>query len=197
MLTREYYGMPLTWQRITPGNTPTAISQYVYRYQELTIQFQDGNNGAIPAVGSIFKGNSTGATAIAVTTATLSSGSWSGNNAAGTIRVKSYAGTFNANESLNIGGTFSCNMVGSPKYYAGGYKFKNMEAKAVLLQAENNAQRILFDYHGAIPDQDSDLGLLLGANSSIVINDPWAIRNVKTVDAVFGSAGSLNTIGYF
>ena len=47
MLTREYYGMPLTWQRITPGNTLTTISEGVWRYKEKYLNIDSGGTTEI------------------------------------------------------------------------------------------------------------------------------------------------------
>lgn len=196
MLTLEYYGSPKTWQRITPGDTMTTIDKNVWFYREHFLKYDSGGTTEV-ADGDIIRGNTSSAYAIVISK-TTDSGTWAGGDAAGVLRIKSVVGTFQDNETINVAGNSNlCTVDGTLYDVRDSYMHKNKHAKAVLIQAETQAQRVMFDANAAKPDQTKDLGLYLSADASILITEPKAMENIKTLDATSGQAGSLNIIGFF
>lgn len=197
MLTLEYYGAPKTWQRITPGDTMTTIDKDIWFYKEYYLKYDSGGTTEI-VDGDIIRGNTSAAYAIVISKTTDATGTWAAGTAAGVLRLKSVVGTFQDNETFNVAGGSNLGTADGVVYEVKeNYQHKNKHAKAVLIQAETQAQRIMFDVHGGKPDQTKDLGLYLGADASILITEPTAMENIKTIDAASGSAGSLNIIGFF
>jgi len=196
MLTREYAGLALTWQRITPGDTVTKVSSGVWKYVEYTLNFDSGSTAV--AAGDVIVGATSGATAIVLELGTLTGGTWAGGDAAGPLRIKSVCGTFQNSENLNYAANANFATVdGTASECTNDYAYKGLIAKGLLAVAETQAQRIMFDANGGKPDQTSDLGIGLRAGYSIMICDGQNMANLYTVDATSGSTGSLICVGFF
>jgi hypothetical protein len=195
--TKEYYGKPLTYQKITPGNTITGIGANIYNYKEFQVSYDscDLTGGILP--GHVLYGNSSGAYGIVIT-ASVTSGAVGTGNAAGVIRFHSYTGTFADNEKIKLDADTDIGDIdGTATQCASPYAFEKMDAKCVLLQAETQSQRVSMLANPMLPDQTSDYGFLLADKESIVLTDIDVIKNVRTVDATGGSAGSLNVWAFF
>ena len=83
------YSAQLAW---TLGTQQTIYDQ---------IAFTSGGTN-VPQVGDTVKGNTSGKTAVIVAISALSSGTWAGGDAAGTITYRSASGTFSNSETISI-----------------------------------------------------------------------------------------------
>lgn len=200
MLTLEHFGAPLTWQSITPGNTVTTIAEGIWRYYEFWVPFTLGGT-TVPVKGNVVVGATSSITAIIMevdtTSSALFTGTWGGADQKGRLRVKSATGQFTPTELLKIVADADICTVTSNVQITGSYTNKFKEARCILVEAETNPQRIIFDCDGAKTDQTSTMGIVLAANQSIVITSPNAIRNLQTVDATAGTAGKTKIVGFF
>jgi hypothetical protein len=197
MLTQEYPGIPLTMQRITPGNTLTNIAAGVYKYKEYTIAFDAGTDVFVE--GDVFIGASSGAAGIIISV-TVTTGTWLGDDVVGVIRFHSWNGiAFTNNEKIKVAADETCGDIDgtTPTECTDDYQFKGWTAKAVLCVAETQTQRLAFGAKLVKPDQTSKYGIPLAANASILITDASAIKNLYVVDGTAGSAGSTVFIGLF
>lgn len=197
MLTREYPGIPLTWQKITPGNTISVVAEGVWKYKELEIGYDASDHTFVE--GEVVVGVSSGAMGI-VRSATVSSGAIGTDSAAGKIRFHSWNGiNFTNNEKIKVAADADVGDIdGSvPLECTDAYQFKEDIAKAVLVVAETFAQRIAFSAKKILTDQTSAVGIAVTAGSSILISDAAAIKNLNVVDATAGSAGSSVIVGLF
>lgn len=197
MIIKEFHGMPLTWIKITPGDTVTSIPAGAYYYKELEIGYDSGDYAFLE--GNVIVGASSGAMGI-VRSCTVTSGTVGGGNAAGKIRFHSWNGiNFTNNEKIKVGADSDVGDIdgSAPAECADEYAYKEAVAMDILVCAQSNTQRIAFGYKKISTDQTSGLGLPLSNGSSILISDASAIKNFNVVDAVSGSAGSVIIVGSF
>lgn len=196
-LTSEYIGIPLTMQRVTPGNTMTNVAEGVYKYKEYTIGYDSGDYAFLE--GDVIIGATSAAKGIVISV-TVATGTVGGGTAAGNIRFHSWSGTnFTNDEKIKVAADSDVGDINgsAPTECTDEYTYKGWTAKACLVVAETQAQRIAFGAKLIKPDQTSCYGLPLAANSCIPITDASAIKNLYTVDATAGSAGSTLFIGLF
>lgn len=197
MITKEFHGMPLTWIKITPGDTVTSIPAGAYIYKELEIGYDSGDYSFVE--GNVIVGATSGAMGI-VRSCTVASGTVGGGNAAGKIRFHSWNGiNFTDNEKIKVGADADVGDIdgSAPTACDDNYAYKEAVAMDILVCAQTNTQRIAFGYSKLLTDQTSGLGIELPSNSSILISDASAIKNFNVVDAVSGSAGSIIIVGSF
>lgn len=197
MITREYLGVPLTWQKITPGNTVTTIADGVWRYREMEIGYDSGDYAFVE--GNIITGATSGAMGVVIS-CTVASGTVGGGDAAGKIRFHSWNGTnFTDNEKIKVAADSDVGDIdGSvPVPCVDDYDYKGQLAKSVLVVAETNTQRVAFSASKILTDQTTALGIPVAATASIIISDINAIKNINVVDAAAGSAGTSIILGYF
>jgi len=74
-------------------------------------------------------------------------------------------------------------------------EFRGMTARKLIVQAEDNNQRI--SWNGYYPTQTSKMGLLLQSGYSVTLTDASEMASCYVIDAVSGSAGSCNVVGLF
>lgn len=194
---REYYGKPLTYQRIAPANVATGIAAGVYQYKEYNINIDAGTD--VMAAGDVIIGATSGAAGVVISV-TVTSGAWGDDDVVGTIRFHSWNGTnFTDDEKIKVAADATCADVNGsvPTEVADDYPYRRKYARNVLVQAEANAQRVTFLFNLMTPDQTADYGILLSAGDSTSFADIDIIKNVRTIDAVASSVGYLNVIGYF
>lgn len=197
MLTQEYPGLPLTMQRITPGNTLSNVAAGLYKYKEYTIPFDAGTD--VMVEGDVITGATSGAIGIVISVS-VTTGTWLADNVVGVIRFHSWNGiNFTDDEKLKVAADATCADVNgtAPTECVDEYKYKGWTAKAVLAVAETNTQRLAFGAKLVKPDQTSKYGIPLATNASILITDADAIKNIYVVDGTAGSAGATVFIGFF
>lgn len=188
----EDYGVPLTSQKIVPGNTRTAISTGAYQYVERTLAYTSGGTTEIVA-GDVIVG-ATSAAQATVKKVVLSSGTWAGGDAAGTFTLCNQIGTFQS-ENVKVGaGTNDATVGGNSTAVSTDYRFKNSLAKVAVVQAI--AQNILLCFDGSTPDQTLLKGWTLHAGEKITVLEE-AIQRITVVDRVSGSAGTVFIQCYF
>ncbi len=197
MIIFDYLGTPLTHQKITPGNTATALSKYCYQYKRFRLDFDAGTDEL--TVGSWIVGASSGAVAKIVSVSDLSSGSWSGDDAVGYLIIDSWNGTaFTDNEKIKQAADATCgdvDLVPTMVEIDTNYEWKNKMAKAALISVYANTELVCFD--GGTPDQTALIGQPMAAASSIVLSDINAIKAFKTLDYTASSAGIVQATFFF
>lgn len=194
-LVESYLGIPLQSQKITPGNTATAIAASIYRYTEYTLHIDAGTDAI--AAGDVIVGASSGATAI-VKTVTIESGAWASDDVVATLRIKSWNGTaFTDNEKLKVGADATCADVdgSTPVACNDNYTFKGMVAKHLLVTTRANT--VLMTVDGSTPDQTYVMGIHIAANGSYVMHDGQEMAQAKFIDAVASSASVDVVVAYF
>jgi len=190
--TIEDYGIPLTSQVITPGNTRTAVSSGAFQYIERTLAYTLGGTIAVVA-GDQIVGASSGATATVVIVGAIT-GAWASNTAAGNLTIKNQIGTFQA-EVMKVGADATvATITADSTAVATDYRFKNALAKVAVVQAIAQTALVCFD--GSLPDQTLLKGWSLHAGEKIVVLEE-AIQRIKVVDRVSGSASTVFIQFYF
>lgn len=192
MIIFDYLGRPLTHQKITPGNTATALSKYCYQYKRYKLNFDDGDVEL--TVGSWIVGATSGAVAKIVSVAADTS-SWTDNT--GYLIVDSWNGTaFQDNEEIKqAGSATAANVNGLIAEIDTGYPYRDCMAKAALISVYANTELVCFD--GGTPDQTALIGQPMAAASSIVLSDINAIKAFKTIDYTASSAGIVQATFFF
>jgi len=192
MLMFEYLGMPLTHQKIVPGNTATALSHYCYHYERFKLLFTDGDTEIV--VGDWLVGASSGAVAKVVSVHPDTS-TWTNNT--GYLILDSWNGTaFTSTEELMVGaGATMANASGIQTYWPDDYPYKGMMAKAALICVY--AQTALVDISGGTPNQTQLSGIPMAAASSMLLKDIGAIRSFKCIDYTASSASTVQITFFF
>ncbi len=189
----EDLGIPLTHQKITPGNTITALSSNCYFYQRWKLNFDAGTDEMV--AGDWIIGATSGAMG-RVVSITVSSGTWAGDNVVGYLIIDSMVGTWTDNEKLKVAADATTADVNGPaSSFGDDYDFKGMQAKAALISVITNTA--LINLAGGKPDQTALIGHSMIANSSIVLRNIEAIRRFKCVDYTASSASVLNITYFF
>jgi len=189
--TIEDYGIPLTSQKIVPGNTRTAVSAGGYQYVERTLAFTGGGATEVK-VGDVIC-QSAGAIQAVVTAISAITGTWGG-TAAGTFTLKNQIGTFVAGAIYVGAGSDEATVAGNSTAVATDYRFQNALAKVAVIQAI--AQSALITFDGSTPDQTLLKGWTLAAGQSIVVLEE-AIQRIQVVDRVSGSLSTVFIQYYF
>jgi hypothetical protein len=194
MFTIDNFGIPLTFLKITPGNTAVGIGDEFVTYTERTFVFTSGGGTEIK-VGDWIVGATSNAHA-QVVSIDLATGSWAGTDAAGTMRVRSVSGTFQAGEKIKVaGGTDDATMTAPPVPYLGDYPFKGMRVRAMRVSV--TGATALVNYDGGTPDQTSLLGDPLASGTYTMCTNVDEIRKFKCIDYTAGSASTLFITFYF
>lgn len=188
--TVEDYGVPLTSQKIVPGDTITSISSGGFQYIERTLALTLGGTTEI-VVGDVIC--QTGINAV-VTAISAITGTWAAGTAAGTLTIKNQIGTFAAGAIYVGAGSDEATIAGNSTAVATDYRFKNCLAKVAVIQAVAQSALVCFD--GSKPDQTLLKGWTLAAGQSLVVLEE-AIQRIKLVDRVSGSASTVFIQFYF
>jgi hypothetical protein len=192
MVIFEDLGIPLTHQKITPGNTITSLSKYCYQYWQFRLDFIDGDSEIV--VGDWITGASSAAIA-KVAEVHADSTSWTNNT--GYLIIDSWNGiAFTDTEELKVAaGATMANVSGLIKPWEANYLHKGFIAKAALVVIYANTA--LVGITGGKPDQTALIGTPMVANSSLLLRNQEAIRNFKVVDYASGSASIAQVDFYF
>jgi hypothetical protein len=193
MIVFEDVGIPLTHQKIVPGNTITSISAYCYQYWKHRLDFDDGDYEI--KVGDWIVGATSGGEAKVLEVSHDSSAAWT--NDFGYLIVDSWNGTaFQDNEELKVAaGATMANANGIIKPVASNYPYKGLMAKSALVIVY--AQTALVGITGGKPDQTALIGTPMVANSSILLRNIEAIKNFKCVDYTAASASTVQIDFFF
>jgi hypothetical protein len=195
MLTMDYYGVPLTDEKIIPGNTATGISACTYKISgDYAVRFSSGGTTAT-TVGTLITGATTTTASAVVTAVVLETGTFGAGTAAGVLYYDSLVGTFTSTENWIVpGGSDDGTFVG-PHISLKDYPVLN--AKAALISCKNYTAH--FTVNGSAPTAaaGTNIGLPITANGTVMLRDPNAIRNVKFIDAVSGSASVIYVTCFF
>ena len=202
MIVFEDLGIPLTHQKITPGNNILSSLSTMYKYTEWTVSYTSGGTTEIVAGDWIV-----GATSSAkgrVLSITLASGTWAGGDAAGVIRFTdaqsstgAAAAWTSAENILVAAGTDDATLTLLPVEAPASSSYlipKGSPAKSVLIVVYANTA--LTGLTGAKPNQSALAGVPMTANSSITLRNYEAIKNFKCIDYTAASA-SIVQITYF
>lgn len=190
MIIFDYLGEPKTHQKIVPGNTVTSISANVYNYRETKVAYTSGGT-YVMAVGDTVVGATSSATAI-ITERTITSGTDAAGTAAGVLTLKCQVGTFQS-ENLNVEGNSNVATIAGDT--SANINYVGLSAKALLVSVEDNSANFCMD--GTLPSQTNKYGHKLASSQSYVISDPNAMRNLKFIDSVSGSASVIKITGFF
>jgi hypothetical protein len=189
----EEIGVPLTHQKITPGNTITAFGAEFLQYTERDLPYTSGGTTQIVAGDWIVGATSTAFAE--VVSVTLTTGTWAGGDAAGTFRIRSQHGTF-ASENVKVaGGTNDATIAANSSIVPDGYPYKGMMVKAAIVEVTGNTA--LVGVTGGKPDQTALIGLPIAAGTSWELRNVTQIQNFKCVDYASGSASVLQTTFFF
>lgn len=188
--TIEDYGIPLTSQKIVPGNTITSVSSGGYQYVERTLAFTSGGATEI-VVGDVICQTGVNAVVVAISAIT---GTWGAGSAAGTLTIKNQIGTFAAGAIYVGAGSDEATIAGNSTAVSTDYRFKNCLAKVAVVQAIAQSALICFD--GSKPDQTLLKGWTLHAGEKITVYEE-AIQRIKGVDRVASSASTVFIQYYF
>lgn len=191
--TIEFYGEPLTSQKIVPGNTRTAVSSGAYQYTERTLAFTSGGTTEI-VVGDVIC-QSSGAVQAVVKAVSVTSGTWAGGDAAGTLTLKNQIGSFSAGAIYVGAGSDEATVAGNSTAVSSAYPFKNKLAKVAVLQAVSQSALVCID--GSKPDQTLLKGITVAAGGTLTIVGSKAIQQIIVVDRVSGSASTVFIQFYF
>lgn len=192
--TLEDYGRALTMQKITPGNTQTAIADDILTYTERIFSYTSGGTTEIKAGDWIV--GATSAKMARVVSVTLSTGTWAGGNAAGTMIVNSMSGAFTAGEKIKVGaGTDDATMTASPVKVAYDYENKEAKARAVFIQCMTGDALVCFD--GSLPDQTLLSGITIGNYGTLSLSNYQNAKNFYCIDRVASTTSILVVVGYF
>lgn len=189
----EDLGVPMTTQKITPGNTATGIGAEIYQYVERTLAFTSGGTTQIVA-GDLIVGATSAAYAKVVAVSAIT-GSWAAGTAAGTFTICGQVGTFESENIKVAAGTNDATIAGDSTAKTTDYRFKQALAQAALITCETFDQRFCLD--GTKPDQTSTICHVLPAGGSYVIQNQEAIQRFRTIDKTAGSAGSIRVTCLF
>jgi hypothetical protein len=192
LIVYDYLGKPLLHKKIVPGGTATGLGSDFYTYTERVLAFTTGAHQIYP--GAWIVGATSGAVA-EVVSVTLTSGSWTGGNAVGTMEIKAQNGTFQSENLTVAGQTLSAAIAGNSHINQTVYTNQGLTAQSILVSVTSSTALALWE--GGTPDQTSLIGHQMPANSSIVIQDSEAIKNFKVIDAVSGSACTVDVTVYF
>jgi hypothetical protein len=195
-----YPGIPLTMQKITPGDTITTVAAGLYKYTEYEIGYDAGHAAALIVEGNIITGATSGAMGV-VRSVTVATGAIGDSDAAGMIRFHSWNGTnFTDNEKIKIAADADVGDINGsvPTECTDGYAYAGWIAKAVMIRAITKTQLIGVSARKMKADQTTLIGFALAATASpLWIYDASAIANITTVDEVSGQAGSTILLAYF
>ena len=193
MLTFEYLGMPLSHQKIVPGNTATALSANCYYYQRWKLNFDAGTDAIV--AGDWIVGATSGAVGCVVSI-TESSGTWAADNVVGYLIIDSMIGTFTNDEKLKVAADATmADVNGLAIPIAEDYDYKGMSAKAALVCVFANTA--LINTQGGKPDQTALIGMPMVANSSYILRDMNEIKTFKCIDYVAASVSIVQVTYYF
>jgi hypothetical protein len=199
MLNFDYYGIPLTHQKIVPGNTATALSAYCYKYKLYRLNFDDADTEI--HVGDWVVGASSGAVA---KVRYITSTAWT--NGVGYALIDSWNGiAWTNNEEIKAAADATCANVdqaaaiveaSDAEYLLAAVKqYKDLVARFALVTC--TAQTALANIDGGIPDQTALVGIPLWANSSFPIHDASGIAAFKVIDYTAGSASTIQVEFFF
>lgn len=188
------YGIPLTHQKIVPGNTVTAIATNVKSYILRALRYTSGGTYVMKA-GDTIVGATGGATGVIVSR-TIDAGADATGDAAGILILKCQVGTFQS-ENLNVEGnsnvaTIAANSVA----YTGGTAHEGRAARAMLVTIESNDVQVTFD--GTYPSQAATFyGHTLVEGDSLLLFGEDAVSGFRCVDRVSGSASTVKVTCLF
>lgn len=193
MLTFEYLGMPLTHQKVVPGNTATALSSNCYYYQRWKLNIDAGTDAIV--AGDWIVGATSGAVG-RVVSITEVSGTWAGDNVVGYLIIDSMVGTFQDNEKLKVAADATmADVNGLAIPIPEDYYCKGMSAKAALVCVYANTA--LINTQGGNPDQTALIGMPMVANSSYILRDINEIKAFKCLDYTAASVSIVQVTFYF
>ena len=192
MITFQDEGIALCQQRITPGNTATALSKYCYNYQRFKIVFTDGDVELTE--NSWIVGAYSGATA-KIVEVHADTAVWTDNT--GYIIVDSWNGTaWTASEEIKQAAQATvANVSGLIRTIDTDYPYRGMQAKSALVCVLANT--VLVDLTGGTPDPTALIGIPMIANSSYVLRNIKSIMDFKVIDRVASSAGTVDITYFF
>jgi hypothetical protein len=193
----EHLGVPMSSQKIVPGATATGIAPNVLTYQRFTVAFTLGGTVVLNP-GDTIVGLVSGATADIVSI-NITSGAFGTSDAAGTMVLDNYIGTFNSDEVVSTRGgandATATTLTLVPVVDTSDFFYKGAAASAAIVQALT--QTALFNIDGTNPDQSVKKGFQLSAGSSYTLTSPEAVRQFRVLDATNGSATTVNVICFF
>jgi len=194
----EYLGRALTHQKLVPGNTITSLGSEFYKYAERLLAFSSGGTTEI-VVGDWIVGVTSSAKA-QVIAVTLASGTWGAGSAAGTFKIRSQHGTFQAENIKVAAGTDDATIPAGNGRVLGRQEllypeYSGLSAKAALVSVYANTA--LTSITGGKPDQTALIGQPMVANSSWLLRGIGEITAFKCVDYTASSASVVNVTFFF
>lgn len=195
----DYYGIPLTHQKIVPGDTATALSAYCYKYKLYRLNFDDADTEIV--VGDWIVGAASGAMAkvLYITSTAWTNGvgyalidSWNGIAWTNDEEIKSAADATCANVNQ---ATAIVEATEAEYLLAGVLQYRGLVAKFAIVTCSNN--RALINLNGGIPDQTALIGIPLPAESWFPIQDASEMAAFKVIDYASGSASIIQAEFFF
>lgn len=203
-LTIEYLGQPLTQEKITPGNTVTALTPGCYNLMMWDLGIDSGGTHQLYA-GDWIVGATGGGRAFIVSVGTIiGAGSWAANTFDCVLRIASLHGTvFVDDEVLNhdVSGTATdcatANGVAKPvpEEYTFRGILKEMQAKVASITVLDNIA--LIELAGNTPDQSAKMGIPYEPFERILLTDINAIKNFYIIDYNRNAPTTIHVQYYF
>ena len=199
MFNLKHTGLPLTHYRMVPADVATAIPAEFITYTERVLPFTSTGGGTHKIVPGEWISETNGSIKAEVVSVSITSGSFAGSDAVGTLRIKNQHGTFSAGNifigdytSTNPVGYISANSKVDRSIY---YFYAGMSAKGAIVNCLNGTALVSMD--GGVPDQTALVGMTLVAGSSITLKGNQMVRNFNAIDYASGQNSVLNIDLYF
>lgn len=199
MLNFNYVGIPLTHQKVTPGNTITSLSAYCYKYGLWVLNFDDADAEIVVGDWVVGATSAAAAKVMYVTSTAWTNGvgyalidSWNGVAWTNDEEIKVAAGATmaNVNQAAAI-------VEATDAQYDSVYRLQWKGMLARFAQVICFANTILCGINGGKPDQTALIGIPLTAGSGLSLQDNNAIAKFKCVDYVAQSAGIAQVEFFF
>jgi hypothetical protein len=199
MLNYDYYGIPLTHQKVTPGNSATGLSAYCYRYKLYRLNFDEADTEI--HVGDWIVGATSGAVA---KVRYITSTAWT--NGVGYALIDSWNGiAWTNDEEIKAAADATCANVNqaaaiveaNDEEYriAGVAQYRDLVAKFAVVTCTGNTA--LLNINGGIPNQTALIGIPIPADTWFPIQDASEMAAFKVIDYVSGSASVIQVEFFF
>jgi len=208
MLTKEYIGEPLTFERqLAASDAVATISSGTYKIKNKQIGFTSGGTYT-PLVNDVIVDGTNGAYATITKIGDLTAGTWGGGDAVGTLYLHNAVGTFTATATTlklikaadGAAVADACTSVAASFVDATTKVRQERECKAMLVEVL--AQPINYCVDGSAPTIDGNTtlagrGINVIANANFILEDIQSIKNFKWINGTGSSNAQVRFQGFF
>ena len=180
----SYPGEMITMEKITPGNTATAINAATrLTVGNRKVPFTSGGT-ATPVVGNRLTGETTTTASAKIEAIVLESGTFGAGTAAGWLYLTMDSAVEFVAENLLLAGVDVCSIPIAPIVIPTG-----LTAIGAMIVCESNDVNFTVDGSNPTAAAGTNQGFKLGTDANIVLRDPTEVIRFKCIDRVSGSAG--------